>query len=82
LAMDGESPSAREARLTAVRALGMSGDPKAIPVLLPLLSEKDVSIRDRAHEALQAITKRKDVPKDAKAWEAAIGGTDKVNLHG
>jgi hypothetical protein len=78
--MDSDSPAGREVRLAAVRALGMSKNSQAIPVLLPHLSDKDVAIRDEAHKSLEAITGRKNVQPTAEAWRAAIAGTDKVDL--
>jgi hypothetical protein len=70
---DPDSLAARDGRLAAIRALGMSKNRQAIDVLLPLLAERDIAIRDRAHEALETITGRKDVAKDADAWRAALG---------
>ena len=78
--LDPDSPAGREVRLAAVRALGVSHNPQAIPVLLPQLSDKDVAIRDEAHAALEKITGRKNVAPDAQSWQAAIAGTDRVNL--
>lgn len=70
---DPDKQAARDARLAAVRALGASKNPQAVGVLIPLLEEPDVALRDRAYEALQAITGRKDLPPDEKAWTAAMG---------
>jgi len=68
---DPDTQATRDARLAAVRALGATKNPQAIATLIPLLADKDVALRDRAHEALQNITGRKDVPPDAEAWRAA-----------
>jgi HEAT repeat protein len=68
-----DAQAARDARLAAVRALGMTKDQQAIPVLIPLLSERDVALRDRAQEALQNITGHKDVPPSADAWNQKLG---------
>lgn len=70
---DPDSQAARDARLAAVRALGATKNPQVIPTLLPLLSEKDVALRDRAHEALQNITGKKNVAPNPEAWRAALG---------
>jgi hypothetical protein len=48
-------------------------------MLLPLMAEPDVAIRDRAHEALQTITGRKDVAMNADAWRAALGAAATQN---
>lgn len=64
----------RDIRLAAIRALGESRAQQAIPHLLPLLQEKDVAVRDRAHLALQAISGLKDVPADSQAWQNALAG--------
>lgn len=68
----GDSVTDRDLRLAAIRALGDAKDPAAIPTLLPLLKEKDVAIRNRAHESLVAITGRKDLPVDAGVWERVL----------
>jgi hypothetical protein len=76
---DPDSQAARDGRLAAIRALGLSKNRQAIDVLLPLMSEPDVAIRDRAHEALQAITGRKEVARNAEAWRAALGAVPSQN---
>ena len=63
----------RDTRLAAVRALGETKNPQAASVLIPILAEKDVALHDRAHEALQLISGRHDVPSDAEAWKKALG---------
>jgi HEAT repeat protein len=69
-------PSAlREMRIAAITSIGQFRDPMAIPMLIGLLGEKDVAIRDRAHEALQLITKRTDIPPDAERWKTATQST-------
>src|SRR5262249_44390201 len=70
---DPDKQAARDGRLAAIRALGMTHNRQAIDVLLPLMTEPDVAIRDRAHDALQTIPGRKDVGKSADAWRAALG---------
>ncbi len=69
---DPDVQATRDARLAAVRAMGMSKDPNAVPVLIPLLAESDVALRDRAHEALQNITGHKDVAPTAEAWSQRL----------
>lgn len=71
---DPDSQAARDARLAAIRALGASKNRQAIETLLPLMAERDIAIRNRAHEALQTITGKKDVAKTPEAWSAALGG--------
>jgi HEAT repeat protein len=73
-----EKQLARDVRLSAIRALSQSKSPQATAALIQLLGEKDVAIRDRAHEALQAVTGRKDIPPDQKAWQQVL---DKGGSH-
>jgi hypothetical protein len=59
-------------RLTAVRALSNFNQYQATEALLKILqTEKDPALRDRATEALQAIT-GKNLPAEAKAWEEEL----------
>jgi len=74
-----DSPAVRETRLAALRALGLSHNPQAIPALLPHLSDKDVAMRDEAQKSLEMITGHKNVPPDAQSWQAAIAGGHKPN---
>jgi HEAT repeat protein len=67
-----DAQSVRESRLAAVRALGETHNPQAIPHLLPLLQEKDTALRDRAQEALQKITGKNEIPAERQAWESAL----------
>jgi HEAT repeat protein len=56
-------------RIAAARALGHFRQPQATEALLTVLrQEKDIALRDGAHESLQAAT-GKHLPRDAKAWE-------------
>jgi hypothetical protein len=56
-------------RITAARALGNFNQPPVIEALLQVLkTEKDVALRDRAHESLQAATGKR-LPPDPQAWE-------------
>ncbi|HEV3143529.1 MAG TPA: hypothetical protein VGZ47_06545 [Gemmataceae bacterium] len=70
---DVEKALARDIRLAAIRSLVESRSPKATEALIPLLGEKDIAIRDRAQEALEAITGRKGIPAEPKAWQEALG---------
>lgn len=72
---DPDHQAARDARLAAIRALGQAKNPRALSVLIPLVDDKDVSVRDRAHEALQNLTGRRDVEKSAAAWQSAFNGS-------
>lgn len=69
---DPETQIQRDARLAAIRALGQSKNPLALEALLPLVDDRDVAVRDRAHEALQKITGRKNVAKSTSAWQQAL----------
>lgn len=69
---DPDAQAQRDARLAAIRALGSSKNPRAVEVLLPLVEDRDVAIRDRAHEALQRITGQTNVAKSAEAWRQAL----------
>ncbi|MFL5341358.1 MAG: HEAT repeat domain-containing protein [Gemmataceae bacterium] len=69
---DDDDPAQRNLRLAAVRALGEQGSQQAVPLLIPMLGDKDVALRDRAYEALQKLTGRKNLPLDAKEWQAAL----------
>jgi HEAT repeat protein len=64
-----EKQQALDLRLTAVRALSNFSNHDVAETLVKLLqSEKDVALRDRAHESLQLVTGKK-LPPDAKEWE-------------
>jgi hypothetical protein len=65
-----EKQEAMDCRLAAVRALGhYSRNYEVTETLVKVLgTEKDVAMRDRAHEALVAAT-GKNLPPDAKQWE-------------
>ncbi|HLW65875.1 MAG TPA: hypothetical protein VKS79_11185 [Gemmataceae bacterium] len=67
-----EKSLARDIRLAAIRALATSRSPKATDALIAMLDEKDIAIRDRAQEALEAITGKKGVKPEAKAWQEAM----------
>jgi HEAT repeat protein len=59
-------------RIAAARALSNFHEAKGAEALVHVLkSEKDVALRDRAHESLQACTGR-ELPPDATAWEELI----------
>jgi len=69
---DPSHQAARDARLAAIRALGQSKSRRAIEALIPLVDDRDVAIRDRAHEALQTITGRRDVARTSNAWKSVL----------
>ena len=71
-----EKQLALDERIAAARALGNFRQYQATEALLEVLQrEKDVALRDRAHESLQAAT-GKSLPRDAKAWEEFLHRPD------
>jgi HEAT repeat protein len=71
---DPDAQIARETRMAAVRGLGQSTNAaEAAKILIPVLAEKDVALRDRAQESLQKVTGRRDVPAEPEAWKKALG---------
>jgi hypothetical protein len=59
-------------RIAAARALGNFQQYQATEALVVVLQrDKDVALRDCAHDSLKTIT-GKDLPADAKAWEAFL----------
>jgi HEAT repeat protein len=63
---------ALDVRSAAARALGGFNQYQATEALVHVLqTEKDVALRDRAHESLMASTGKK-LPPDAKAWEELL----------
>jgi hypothetical protein len=70
---DVQKSLARDVRLAAIRALADTHSTQATDALIGLLNEKDVAIRDRAQEALEAITGKKGIKPEAKAWQEALG---------
>jgi hypothetical protein len=64
-----EKQQAMDCRLAAVRALGNYNHYEVAQTLVKVLeTEKDVAVRDRAHESLVSVT-GKHLPPDAKQWE-------------
>jgi HEAT repeat protein len=58
-----------DVRIAAARALSHFSHHQATEALVRVLqTEKDVALRDRAHESLQTATGQK-LPPDAKAWD-------------
>jgi len=56
-------------RIAAARALAKFHDPRAEDALLNVMkSEKDIALKDCAHESLRAATGKK-LPADADAWD-------------
>jgi hypothetical protein len=63
-------------RVAAAHSLEHSHNYRATEALVGVLrNEKDVALRDRAHESLVAITGKK-LPSDAKAWEDLLNNPD------
>lgn len=59
-------------RLAAVKALGNYPQYDSVETLVHILeTEKDVALRDCAHESLRAATKR-DLPNDPRLWRELI----------
>ncbi len=75
---DQEGQLLTDRRIAAARALGSFKDPSAEQALVEVLAgEKDVALRERAHESLQEATGRK-LPADAKAWAPVVGVTTQI----
>jgi hypothetical protein len=65
-----------------IELAGKAGDKTSIPLLIPLLDPSNLArsisaddasdINQAAHEALQKLTGRTDVPATRSAWEAAL----------
>ena len=63
-----DQQQAMDKRIAAARALGNFTSYQATESLVKVLqSEKDIAMRDSAHESLKKITK-KDLPPDYQAW--------------
>jgi len=68
----------------AIELVGYLGDGSSVPLLIPLLDDRKVhsytgaddgkqtpkTISKTAHEALQSITGKRDIPADRSSWEA------------
>jgi hypothetical protein len=64
----------QDERLIAIRALGKYQQRDSIDTLVFVLeTEKDGSLRDRAHQSLEQAT-GKNLPPDAQAWRSALAG--------
>src|SRR5262249_34012310 len=67
-----EKQQSLDVRIAAARALGGFGQPQSVQALAAVLkTEKDVALRDRAHESLQLATGKK-LPPDAKEWDEVV----------
>jgi HEAT repeat protein len=67
-----EKQDALDLRLTAVRALATFSTKDVAVTLVKLVrDEKDVALRDRAHQSLVSIT-GKHLPPDAKEWDDVV----------
>lgn len=65
-------------RLTAIRGLGKFKQYDSTETLLHILeTEKDVALRDRAHESLRKAT-GKNLPAEAAAWRDFLHNTDRT----
>ncbi len=63
-----ESNAIRDERMTALRALSKFSDPRAQETLIQLLeTERDASLKLRAHESLVKLTEQ-DIPPEGKLW--------------
>ena len=63
-------------RIAAARALGKTPNYQATEALVQILkTEKDVALRDQAHESLQMATGHK-LPAEAAAWEQLLRESD------
>jgi hypothetical protein len=59
-------------RIAAARALAKFHDPRAEEALLSILkTEKDIALKDRAHESLQVATGKK-LPQDSPEWDSVV----------
>jgi HEAT repeat protein len=67
-------------RIAAARALGNFSQYQATEALLQVLkTEKDVALRDRAHQSLQSATGKR-LPPDPQAWEEFLHQSGKDEL--
>ncbi len=67
-----EKQQTLDERIAAARALEHVRHPQAAETLLRVLkTEKDVALRNRAHESLETVTGLR-LPPDAAAWETAL----------
>jgi HEAT repeat protein len=69
---DADKQLTLDVRIAAARALANFSQYQATEALLHVLqTERDVALRDCAHKSLQVAT-GKDLPPDAKQWEAVL----------
>jgi HEAT repeat protein len=69
---DLEKQQTLDVRIAATRALGKFSHYQATEALVRVMqTERDVALRDRAYESLQAATGKK-LPPDAKEWEQLL----------
>jgi hypothetical protein len=71
---DQERKLTLDEKIHAARALShFQGDPRVTDALLGVLrDEKDIALRNRAHDSLQTITGKKVASTDFKAWDEAL----------
>jgi HEAT repeat protein len=69
---EGEKQQTLDVRIAAARALGKFSHYQATEALVRVMqNERDIALRDRAYESLQAATGKK-LPPDAKEWEQLL----------
>ena len=69
---EGDKQETLDRRLTAVRGLAKFKDPEAAATLAYVLrTERDIAMRDRAHESLQICTGKR-LPADSPQWAVYI----------
>lgn len=72
---DQEAQFVMDRRIAAARALATFHDPQGEQALVEVLArEKDVALRDRAHESLKEATGQ-NLPPDANTWATIVGST-------
>lgn len=69
---DVEKQQTLDVRIAAARALGRFSHYQATEALVRVMqNDRDIALRDRAHESLQAATGKK-LPPDGKEWEQLL----------
>jgi HEAT repeat protein len=64
----------QDEKLIAIRALGKYHQTECLETLLSIMeTEKDVALRDRAHQSLQTAT-GKTLPAEPQVWRTALAG--------
>jgi HEAT repeat protein len=69
---EGDKQMVMDERIAAARALAKFHDPRAEEALLSIMkTEKDIALKDCAHESLQVATGKK-WPQDSPEWESVV----------